>query len=183
MIGNLNFFIHRDTYLRISYTYRECYKLCKFLSLKQNKMQVSHTVIFVVCLFLCRSVTTDLKCDVCYKPFTTKSNLTRHQKVDWGKLVICHQCDKTFTLQQHLKVHLSQHACLNLQLYNSCAESTWWDSGRCLHSEGTTRCCLAWCCDSWVWGTQDCWWWVAQPVAHCFRKGCWAVGEWRQLGG
>jgi len=51
--------------------------------------------------------------------FTTKSNLTRHQKVHQEKSVVCRQCDKTVTLQQQLKVHLSQHARPNLQLYNS----------------------------------------------------------------
>ena len=42
-----------------------------------------------------------------------------HQKVHQEKSVICHQCDKAFTLQLHLKNQLSQHVRPNLQMYNS----------------------------------------------------------------
>jgi len=49
----------------------------------------------------------DLTCDVCCKSFTTKSNLTMHQQVHQEKSVICHQCDKAFTLQLHLKNQLN----------------------------------------------------------------------------
>ena len=51
------------------------------------------------------------KCDVCDKIFTTKSNLTKHNKINHkqqGKFQ-CNECDKAFSEEWKLKAHEKSH--------------------------------------------------------------------------
>ena len=88
------------------------------------KTVLNVNVSYSVTCFCAGFVNMDLTCDVCCKSFTTKSNLTMHQKVHQEKSVICPHCDKAFTLPEEPPVTERPSKPAAVQQHRGCTEST-----------------------------------------------------------